>query len=180
FAPPQFFDGCAGATAIVVGQFNPATDSHLDVATICGGSELVGRMLGDGQGTLGSAQTVHVGYLGAAAGTGNSWITSINLLRLGTMDGPTLVYGGYIAATGQTTLCFLKVPDLELDLEHGGMNPPYCDIHTDAGNNITDLGPVVNDLAVGAVVEYPDEPVADEAVSGAVSGMIGSAEIPVA
>jgi hypothetical protein len=54
FAPAQAFDSCDGAGSIVVGQFNPATDSHLDVAMICGNQQQIGRMLGDGQGHFGA------------------------------------------------------------------------------------------------------------------------------
>ena len=37
FAPALHFETCAGAGSIVVGQFNPSTDSFLDVAMICNG-----------------------------------------------------------------------------------------------------------------------------------------------
>src|SRR5512143_1994000 len=87
FAPAQAFDSCDGANSIVVGQFNPATDSHLDVALICGNQQQIGRMLGDGQGHFGAVQTVGVGYL-----TGASPAAVIQYLRLGAMDGQTLVF----------------------------------------------------------------------------------------
>src|SRR5262249_15264698 len=70
FAAAKPFDGCDGASALVVGQFNPSTDDHLDVAMICGNQQSIGRMLGDGKGNLGQVQTVDVGYLGVPAGTG--------------------------------------------------------------------------------------------------------------
>jgi hypothetical protein len=107
FAPAQTFDSCNGANSIVVGQFNPETDSHLDVALICGNQQEIGRMLGDGQGHFGAVQTVGVGYL-----TGASPAALVEFLRVGAMDGPALVFGGYLAGLG-TTLCFLRVSDFE-------------------------------------------------------------------
>lgn len=161
FAPAQAFDTCDGAGSIVVGQFNPETDSHLDVAMICGNQQRIGRMLGDGQGNLGAVQTVGVGYL-----TGASPAALISFLRVGAMEGPTLVYGGYLAGLGYT-LCFFKVSDLEYDLDGGGSNFPYCNVHYDAGQNLDSWGPMANDLAVGEDHVYPGEPYArDEAVSG--------------
>jgi len=161
FAPAQAFDSCYGASSIVVGQFNASTDSDLDVAMICGNQQEIGRMLGDGQGHFGPVQTVGVGYL-----TGASPAALIEYLRVGAMDGPTLVFGGYLAGLG-VTLCFLRVPDFELDLDGGGSNFPYCNIHLDAGQNIDDFGPVANDIVVGEDVANPGEPFArDEAVSG--------------
>src|SRR5215831_902172 len=115
FAPAQSFDSCAGAGSIVVGQFNPSTDSHLDVAMICGNQQEIGRMLGDGQGSFGPVETFGVGYL-----TGASPAASIQFLRLGAMNGPALVYGAFLAGIGQFTLCFLKVADFEFDLDGGG------------------------------------------------------------
>ncbi len=171
FAPARAFDTCVGAGSIVVGQFNPSTDSHLDVAVICG-SEQIGRMLGDGQGNLGAVQTVDVGYLAGA-----SPAAIVSFLRFGAMDGPTLVYGGYLAGIGQFTLCFLRVTDLEFDLDGGGSNFPYCNVHLDASQTIDDWGPIANDLAVGEDHVFPGEPIArDEAVSGG----SGFPEIPVA
>jgi hypothetical protein len=178
FAKAKPFAACDGASAIVVGQFNPTTDSHLDVAMICGGQR-IGRMLGDGQGHLGQVQTLDVSYLAAAAGTGNQFIAIISFLRLGAMDGSTLVYAGYIPQHGQT-LCFLRVADLEFDLEHSGANGPYCNIHTDVHGDVDDWGPVTSDIAVGEDVAFPGHPVADEAVSGGVSETIGSYEVPIA
>jgi len=171
FAPAQAFDSCDGAGSIVVGQFNPATDSHLDVAMICGNQQQIGRMLGDGQGHFGAVQTVGVGYL-----TGASPAALIEYLRLGAMDGPTLVFGGYLAPIG-VTLCFLRVSDFEFDLDGGGSNFPYCNIHLDVTQNIDDWGPVANDIAVGENHVYPEESFArDEAVSGG----SGFPEVPVA
>ncbi len=167
FAPAESFDTCDGVSSIVVGQFNPSTDSHLDVAMICGNTG-IGRMLGDGQGNLGAVQTVDVGYLGGA-----SPAAIIDFLRLGAMNGPTLVYAGYLAPLGET-LCFLTVPDLEYDLEHGTIDyPPVCNVHYNdiVGNpdfgNIDDFGPVSADLAVGPVDQNQDDPLnRDEALSG--------------
>jgi hypothetical protein len=178
FAPAQSFDACAGAGSIVVGQFNPSTDSFLDVAMICGNQQEIGRMLGDGQGNFGPVETVGVGYL-----TGASPAASIQFLRLGAMDGPTLVFGAYLASLGQITLCFLKVADFEFDLDGGGSNFPSCNAHVDdivgspTFGAIVDWGPVANDIAVGEDIAYPGEPFArDEAVSGG----SGFPEIPVA
>jgi FG-GAP-like repeat/ZU5 domain len=171
FAPAAGFDSCYGASNIVVGQFNPLTDNFLDVAMICGNQQEIGRMLGDGHGNFGAVQTVGVGYLSAAS-TGNPYVAIISFLRLGAMDGPTLVYGGYMAGIGNFTLCFLKVPDLEYDLEHGGANAPYCNIHINdiVGDpnfgQIDDWGPLAGDLAVGPYIENPDDPLnRDEAAS---------------
>ena len=178
FAPAQAFDSCDGANSIVVGQFNPETDGHLDVALICGNQQEIGRMLGDGQGNLGPVQTVGVGYL-----TGASLAAVVEYLRLGAMDGPTLVFGGYLAGLG-TTLCFLRVSDFEFDIDGGGSNPPYCDLHINdiVGSpnygQIDDWGPISNDIAVGEDAADPGEPFArDEAVSGGESGF---SQIPVA
>jgi hypothetical protein len=92
------------------------------------------------------------------------------------MDGPTLVYGGYLAPIG-FTLCFLRVPDLEFDLDGGGSNFPYCNVHYDATQTLDGWGPIANDLAVGEDHAYPGEPFArDEAVSGG----SGFPEVPVA
>ena len=66
FAPAEQYDTCDGANGIVIGQFNPATDSHLDVAMVCGSGQ-IGRMLGDGAGHLGAVQTVDVSYLSGAS-----------------------------------------------------------------------------------------------------------------
>jgi hypothetical protein len=172
FAPAQAFDSCYGAGSIVVGHFNPETDSHLDVAMICDGNQQeIGRMLGDGQGHFGPVQTVGVGYL-----TGASPAVLIEFLRVGAMEGPTLAFGGYLAGLGMT-LCFLRVSDFEYDIDGAGANPPYCDIHindiTGSPNygQIDDFGPISNDIAVGEDVVDPVEPFArDEAVSGGASG----------
>lgn len=172
FAPAQAFDTCAGAGSIVVGQFNPSTDAHLDVAMICGNQQEIGRMLGDGQGGFGAVQTVGVGYLAGA-----SPASLIAFLRVGSMDGPTLAYGGYLAGINQFTLCFLRVPDFESDLDGGGSNLPYCNVHYDAGQSIDDWGPVANDLVLGEDHVFQGEPFArDEAVSGG----SGFPEIPIA
>jgi hypothetical protein len=116
FAAPKPFPTCYSPRDLVVGQFNPSTDSHLDVAVTCDESEVIGRMLGDGQGNLGPVQTIGVGYLGAAAGTG-AWAAIIGMLRLGAMNGPngqTLVYQAYIGGIPNylVTLCFLEVRQL--------------------------------------------------------------------
>jgi hypothetical protein len=128
-------------------------------------------MLGDGQGNFGPVQTVGVGYLDGA-----SPVAIIDLLRLGAMDGPTLVYRGYLAGLG-ATLCFLRVPDFESNLDGGGSNLPYCNIHRNVNQDIDDWGPISNDIAVGEYTSYPEEPFArDEALSG---GIGGAPEIPV-
>jgi hypothetical protein len=166
FAPALTFDSCDGANSLVVGQFNPATDDDLDIALICGNQQEVGRMLGDGHGHFGAVQTLGVGYL-----TGASPAAVIEWLRVGSMDGPTLVFGGYLAGLG-TTLCFLRAVDLEFDLDGGGQNLPFCNVHLDAAEQIDDWGPVANDIAVGEHVTYPGEPFPrDEAVSGAAIGL---------
>ncbi len=165
FAPAQAFPSCDGAGSIVVGQFNPATDGYLDVALICGNQQELGRMLGDGQGHFGAVQTIGVGYLNNA-----SPAAAVLYLRLGAMDGPTLVFGAYLAGLG-TTLCFLRVSDFEFDIDGAGSNPPYCDVNYDVNQNIDDWGPVSNDIAVGEDVVYPGQSFArDEAVSGGESG----------
>jgi hypothetical protein len=171
FAPAQAFDSCDGAGSIVVGQFNASTDSYPDVAMICGNQQEIGRMLGDGQGHFGAVETVGVGYL-----TGASPAALIQFLRLGAMDGPTLVFGAYLAGIGQFTVCFLRVPDLEFDLDGGGSNLPYCNIHFDVDQNIDDWGPISSDLVVGEDVTYGEPFARDEAVSGG----SGFPEIPVA
>ena len=167
FADAVSFETCDGASSIVVGQFNPATDSHLDVAMICG-SQRIGRMLGDGEGNLGAAQSIDVSYL-----SGSSPAALIDFLRVGAMNGPTLVYAGYIAGIGET-VCFLTVPHLEYDLDHGATDlKPECNVHYNdiVGDpnygSIDDFGPVRSDLAVGAIVPNPDDPLnRDEALSG--------------
>ena len=176
FAPAQAFDSCDGARSIVIGHFNPATDSHLDVAMICGDQQ-IGRMLGDGLGNFGAVQAVDVSYL-----SGASPVVIIDFLRFGSMNGPTLVYRGYLGLG--TTLCFLTVPDLvygiAYGLDAGGLHSPYCNIHRDLGDNIDDWGPIANDIAVGEYTSYPEEPFArDEAVSGGTSSAT-SQQIPVA
>lgn len=179
FTPePQDFDACDGAGSLVVGQFNPSVDSHLDVAMICGDQQTLGRMLGDGQGHFGAVQTVGVGYL-----TGASPAAAVTFLRTGAMDGPTLVFGAYLAPIGMT-ICFFRVPDFASDLDGGGSNFPYCNIHIndivgspDYGS-IDDWGPVASDIVVGEDVVNPGEPFArDEAVSG---GGASSNQIPIA
>lgn len=167
FAPAVSFETCDGASSIVVGQFNPSTDGHIDVAMICG-SQRIGRMLGDGQGNLGTVQSIDVSYL-----SGSSPAALIDFLRVGAMNGPTLVYAGYIAGIGET-VCFLTVPHLEYDLDHGATDLlPECNVHYNdiVGNpnfgQIDDFGPVRSDLAVGAIVPNPDDPLnRDEALSG--------------
>ena len=134
-------------------------------------------MLGDGQGNFGSVQTVGVGYL-----TGASPAALIQFMRLGAMEGPTLVYGGFLAGINNFTLCFFKVSDLEFDLDGAGTNFPHCDVHYNdiVGNpdfgQIDDWGPISNDLALGEDHVYPGEPFPrDEAVSGG----SGFPEVPV-
>ncbi len=174
FADPLAFDTCAGAKSIVIGQFNPGTDSHPDLAMMCGGSTLIGRMLGDGAGNFGSAQTVDVGYTGAGAGTGSPYVALIEMLRFGAMNGPTLAYAGYMAGLGRFTLCFFGALQLEADLDGAGGQAPYCNIHVDGLGNIDDYGPLSGDLVIGPYQVVPGEPVArDEAISfGEVPGLM--------
>lgn len=40
------------------------------------------------------------------------------------------------------------MPDFESDLDNGGANFPYCNIHYDVNQNIDDYGPIANDIAV--------------------------------
>ncbi len=164
FATPRTFDACLGAKSIVVGQFNPSTDSLLDVAMICGGTTLIGRMLGNGLGDFASAQTVDLGYLAAGAGgTGHPLISIIEMLRLGSMNGPTFVYGGYMAGTGMT-LCFIGTLQVESDLDGAGGIAPVCNVSTDVNGGITDWGPISTDLALGEQRTFPgDDMVRDEA-----------------
>ncbi len=174
FAEPLAFDTCAGAKSIVIGQFNLLTDSYPDVAMMCGGSTLIGRMLGDGAGNFGSVQTVDVGYTGAGAGTGSPYVAIIEMMRSGNMNGPTLVYAGYMAGIGRFTLCFFGANQLEADLDGAGGQAPYCNIHVDGLGNIDDYGPLSADLTVGPYQIIPGEPVArDEAISfGEVPGLM--------
>ncbi len=174
FAAPLAFDTCAGAKSIVIGQFNPGTDSHPDVAMMCGGSTLIGRMRGDGAGNFGAVQTVDVGYTGAGGGTGSPYVALIEMLRLGAMNGPTLAYAGYMAGLGRFTLCFFGALQLEADLDGAGGQAPYCNIHVDGIGNIDDYGPLSGDLTVGPYQIIPGEPVArDEAISfGEVPGLM--------
>lgn len=182
FAPALHFAGCDGASALVVGQLNPQTDTHLDVAMICGNQQTIGRMLGDGQGGFAAPQTLGVGYLSAS--TGSPYVSIVSFLRLGAMDGPTLVYAGYMAGLGQT-LCFLRVSDLEQDLDHSGSSKPVCNVHVDdvvgspTFGQVDDFGPVASDIALGDVVSYVGQSIADEALSGSASS-VGSAQIPLA
>jgi hypothetical protein len=166
FAAPLAFDACAGAKSIVIGQFNPGTDSHPDVAMMCGGSTLIGRMRGDGTGNFAPVQTVDVGYTGAGAGTGSPHVALIEMLRSGAMNGPTLAYAGYMAGIGRFTLCFFGALQLETDLDGAGGQAPYCNIHVDGLGHIDEYGPLSADLTVGPYQVVPGEPVArDEAIS---------------
>jgi hypothetical protein len=165
FAAPRTFETCAGAKSVVVGQFNPSTDSLLDVAMMCGGSTLLGRMLGDGSGDFEPAQTIDLGYLGVPAGTGHPYISIIEMLRLGSMNGPTFAYAGYMAGLG-FTLCIFGTLQLEIDLDGVGNSAPICNISLDAENNIIDWGPISTDLALGEQRTFPDDNIIrDEAFS---------------
>ncbi|MEO7794295.1 MAG: hypothetical protein ABIV06_05925, partial [Thermoanaerobaculia bacterium] len=174
FAAPLAFDTCAGAKSIVIGQFNLLTDSHPDVAMMCGGSTLIGRMRGDGAGNLGAVQTVDVGSTGVGGGTGHPYVAIIEMLRLGAMNGPTLAYAGYIAGIARFTLCFFGANQLEADLDGAGGQAPYCNIHVDGLGNIDDYGPLRSDLTVAPYQIIAGEPVPrDEAISfGEVSGLM--------
>jgi len=165
FATPRTFDACAGAKSVVIGQFNPSTDNLPDIAMMCGGSTLIGRMLGNGQGDFDPAQTVDLGYLGVPAGTGHPYIAIIEMLRLGSMNGPTFVYAGYIAGLG-FTLCIFGALQLETDLDGAGGSAPACNIATDSEGNITEWGPISADLALGEQRTFPgDDIIRDEAFS---------------
>jgi hypothetical protein len=178
FEAPRVFPTCAFAQDLVVGQFNPTTDSNLDVAVICAGvSTTIARMLGDGAGNLGPVQTVNVGYTAYNDGTGDPFIAIIDMLRFGAMNGPTLVYRGYIS--GRTpTLCFVEVIQLELILDQhaagppGGSTSPFCNYHFSdipgpGFEELADWGPLSGDLVLGEYTPVRDEPFPrDEALSG--------------
>jgi cysteine-rich repeat protein len=177
FAPAQQFPTCDGASGVVLGQFNPATDSHLDVALVCDSGTRLGRMLGDGQGNLGAVEKIDPTYV-----SGASPAASIGFLRLGAMNGPTLVYAGYIAPISYT-LCFLEVSHFEYDLDVSpNFFQPVCDVHFNdiVGDphfgEIDDIGPISGDLAVGPIAPNPDDPLnRDEALSGSGSFPVGLA-----
>lgn len=165
FAAPLAVDSCAGASSIMIGQFNPSTDSHLDVAMICG-STRIGRMLGDGLGNFAAVQSVDVGSGGVGAGTGNPYVSIVFLLRQGAMNGPTLAFAGYLAGVSRATLCFFGALQLEIDLDGAGGSAPFCNLHTDINGQLDDWGPVRGDLVLGEHRTFPgDVGLRDEAVS---------------
>jgi hypothetical protein len=178
FAAPVPVTTCQLPRDVVIGQFNPSTDSFLDLAMICGDGQSIGRLLGDGQGGFGPVRDDDVKYTGAAAGTG-AWAAVILMLRSGAMNGPTLAYDAYIAGLG-TTLCFVEVAQLERILDQnapdpvGGTTTPFCNIHVNdtPGPNfgdIDDWGPIGSDMVLGEYTPVREEPFPrDEALSGGV------------
>ncbi len=167
FAAPKDFHTCIDASHIVVGQFNPRTDNHLDVAIICEGNK-IGRMLGDGQGNLGAVQTTVV--LGAI----------IDTLRFGAMNGPTLVFSTFLPGQGVSTLCFMQVAQLETALDFAGPTDYICNFFEDALGNQR-FGQIAGDIAMGAYQPFPGEQSPrDEAVGVGmtITGYVGLGVLP--